>query len=455
MLPELFGCVLFDDPHEHSSGFASTSKDARPSRISGTESLSTGCIWLTNLDYGMVRDSGFTGHSRFRRNDYFGGRIDNVAEMLGLRDDGLLSAYPQVLDYIRKNKIGDTVSTSDLLSIKSKLIASVFERVTRLSNLIFGINNLSNDKFNLSFRQAAYQFDPLLERQVATAITDATVYSVLVERNAVISSDSEMKVKVFLPPIEHAIRMLKIPVPSGEWRHYVRKRDVLKVVSEADRPFLAKVVLTDILPEFNRLLNFGSGSSGKHRLWVSSIELDYLKYMANVDIREVYISEYALTYTWVEQAAEVMAELKDKLDLSLSAGLMAKSLWTGFASKRIPKGGDRKCYANPVTPFVHSLDRQYCLMAAMELSALGHEVSSYGMGEVIVTVDSEKQKRKLTDDSISLGLLPSSLYHETPDFKPSSALEVFQKMLAQGEIEELMNIDNRVVNAIEGLIEND
>lgn len=453
MLPEAFGCVLFDDPYEHSSGYASMSVDERPARIAGTEHLSSECLWLTNLDYGMTKASGFGGHTRFRRTDYFGGKIDNTAEMLGLRAEGILGNYPQVLDYVRSIKVGDTVSTGDLISIKSKLISITFERICRLSRAVFGINTLNNEKFSHSFRQVAFQFDPLLEKQVATAVTDATVYSVLVERNAVLVGDNETKVKVFLPPIEHAINMLSIPVPSGEWKHYVRKRDVLKAVTETEQPFLAKVVLTDILPQFNRLLNFGSGGGkGRQRLWVSSIELGYLKHMANVDIREVYVCEYALTYDWIEEASVILSDLKNKLDLSVSAGLVAKAIWTGFASKRTPRGGDRALYVNPVAPFVHSLDRQICLMSAMELSSMGHEVSSYGMGEISVRVETEKEKRKLTDDCITLGLLPSAMYHETPDYKPDTASGIYQQMLAGGEIEKIMDIDERVINAIEGLV---
>lgn len=454
-----FGCVLFDDAHEHASGYSSVSGDSRPSRISGTADLSSDTYWLTNLNYNIARNSGLRGNARFRDEGFLTGNIGSIPQMLGFREDAILGGIPQITDYIRDNKLGSSVSTGDLPYISTKIIANVFRNVVRLSSHILGVSSIDNYKFNRTIREAAFQPDPLMDKYIVDAVTDSIAYNIEVERNVGQNeqSESRMLLRASLSPIDHAITMLSLPVPAGVFKTYSRSADIKKILNQTDRPFLAKCVVDGTLPEFNRIVNYGAGrlSTQKgQRRWMSSVELEFMKHVSNVDVREVIVAEYSLEYPWVKDVRNLLIELKSKLDLSVSGHLFAHNLWTAMGVSKSPSAtssrGSNK-YINMLAPFLYSMDRQYCMMKVVELIARGHDVRMYGGNKIFMSIDQTTDRDLLVNDCMDLGLIPPVIFPDSPNQKTSTPYEIMQSLFAKGDVAKILSLDDRVVSAIEKL----
>jgi len=63
------GCIFFDDHHMHQHGWAARAGQ-RAQYISGTHELASDTVWITDLAYNLIREAGFEGNVRFRRDEF-------------------------------------------------------------------------------------------------------------------------------------------------------------------------------------------------------------------------------------------------------------------------------------------------------------------------------------------------------------------------------------------------
>ena len=271
---------MFDDPHTHAAAYAASSnpRHPRPFRITGTGDLESDHVWITNLDYSLSRDSGLSGHSRFRRIDFLRRTIPAIAESFGVGSSSRLLSNPAAHEFLnslrrRALQVGTVLDPGSVAIAQAAIISKVFDRVMHLAQFVLDIDRVPQNRLAWGIRQVIAPPDVPAPEWVSGAIDDAISYTTFCER---IATDTPMDLYWFrLPPIQLAQRALLGPFPCGDWtRIKTPSEKIVRDVIDTRGPFLARITVMSTAAQVNRLINYGSGATKKQsRQWVSGLEL--------------------------------------------------------------------------------------------------------------------------------------------------------------------------------------
>lgn len=413
-----YGCVIFDDPSVHRSGWASV-EGARAQRIAGTEDLPSDVVWITNLPFELMGPSGFAHHARFRRDTYLRRHLRQILSDLGASEEP-------------PNR-------------QAEILSTVLMRVMALAGQWLGLRGGAPDgSLAKGIRNIAPDFPvSVLEPELVNALADASGAWVSVERPGI--RDPDLRFVTFrLPPARHAIELLTAARdPVGEWRRLkpselpdAPQTKISEWIKELPGPVVASIVVQSFDPDFNRVINYGSGAigptRGKH--WATDVELMWLDMFAEVKVTGGWVCDAWRTapiVSMLQPAAHPACEL------SYSAGVLLECVWTGMTLLPADVRASSQGFpANAFAPFLRAHDRGRCLAAASRLFGMGLDVVGYGVGKVGLLVDASVGPDELMAIAEETGLLPPACgLDPQADVIPddADALRIAQSLAAYGQ----------------------
>ena len=421
-----FGAVFFDDVAEHSSGyFAVAGESAR--RLSNCRSgdLSTDVVWLTNLNYDMMRAAQMYPNARYRRTDFLGENSKNLLSRIGLYDLEDASVCKQAVEHM----------------------ALIFERVMMYANKYGQFSSVPMYNLRIGFREIRKKIDPIVPPDLYNALCESENYFIAVERP--VSQVMPAWMPLYLPPYEHCLAILSRPLPrlNSEWNKIPpRMLPESKDVSdwpELNSIGLAKVTLHDFLPEWNELIKFGSNpAKGRNqRRWIPFEELRFLSQISTVKIESAWIANKS----YIPEDYIAIADLLNPVQrLSLSGMLFLHNLWS--APSQSYTGGIRGQLKNTCSPFIRCYDRLLCLNAARKTKLHGLEVIGYSSGKVYINCQ-ESSADEILRVCRKVGLIPplldaQDMENELP-IDLDDPLSLQQTLWGRGYLDQIMKFDQK------------
>jgi len=313
-----YGAALFSDTHQHHSGWgARASLGGEPVYINGTSDLiHSDVVWITNLGYDLMFKAGFAGQARFRQEDYLGWHQKDIFSRIGLElpEDGKAHETPE----------------------RASALAVIFGRVMRLAEA-YGLGDIPPPKtLGHGLRGLWFDDDPILPNALVSALREAAVWFIHVERNG---GAPEERARLWLSPVAHASRVVSLPVPWREWRH-ARRSELPKTRDEVpawleevgNTPTLVRIRIETLDPSVGPIINFGSGAMVGRRSWVFAQELNGLAPYATVRISDAWIASEPV----LPPAHEILSQWDERAELSVSAALFAASCWRAVEKSQKP-----------------------------------------------------------------------------------------------------------------------
>ena len=427
----LYGCVIFDDAFEHQSGYAAKAGE-KARRITGTRDLDSDRIWVTNLSFDQIIKSGFSKHARFRHEGFLRVPIDRILNTHNVVD-GKESA---------------------------EMIATLADRVSQIAYSFCNIGFAPGTEIKQMVRQSfKHGTDPVMSDWICSALKDATSYYTFCEKPVnqfLAGADTSDIVTFQVHPMFIAKNILSLDLPYGvHWEKVDASRlnpaqlNSFEALHEAvGGPFLAKTKITNIDPNFNSLLNFGSMPAFQgQRRWLASTELEALFGLAKLEIQELIIpkdhSQYLLPYY------EKLLELPDICQASLSFRLFMDNLWCAAGTNFKPAIYRALSYnlINPATPFVRSLEREICMNTAYLLTHHGFEVLGYGSGFIKVKLNGESPEQILAAAKQS-NTIPPMCPNANVVEKIDSPMVASQLQYLNAQTKLIMDFDKQIIGKV-------
>lgn len=362
------GCVIFDDPRLHQTGWKAIGEEAA-CRINfqGTGSLPSDTIWITNMGYEVSAQSGLLSNYRFQKSDYLREDLLRMAERHGIWDSREAAEYG----------------------------AKVFTRALRAMQTLLGCEANYVPRFYLKagFREHLWGKDPCLPKDIVKIVEEAISYNCNCERNAFTPRGEDVIGYFKVPPREHCLNVLQVSLPLGDISEISKntlpvkgtpRQDILDWLLNQQAPGFFRVTCCNFDDNFNRLINYGVSPSASKRQWVSSPELAWLASFADVTIHQAYIAQSSAMLTEAIKMVEQMPEISE---LSISMGILYENIWSGMSTK-LPERmcpGDKKS-VNPFTPFIRAQDRISLFPKAFTMNQLGFDVLGYATGTIRVSL---------------------------------------------------------------------
>lgn len=385
-LPQ-FGIVMFDNPEEPKHGWASLAGGAVV-RIRGLGDLASDAVWVSNLDFYAIKNTGLWSNPKIKRNDFLRIEIARIAKEMGLvitnHNTNHLPIMSEIIDRIMRLGHQYYVFTEIKDSLKSTVNECLFTSLMDIN----GNGNPSIDQY------MAEAFMPF-QRCYGPMSTDAQIAQFRFSR------------------VFYANTIVERPVPYGNWsllKNFPRKSlakqrkngPVYKFLSEygSEKPLLCEVSVTNIDPEYAELLDFGNGTA--RRNWLPGHEAAFLAAYGDVELKRVIEAEgyYSLTeYDPLVPPSEGVPG-----ELSFSLGVLAENHWLALASPRsIEIHGVKKANTSARATWLRAWDRMICLKAALQFKDAGYTVSSYGIGSVNVSLTPNSFSKSI-DFATNLGM---------------------------------------------------
>lgn len=421
------GCVIFDDPRLHQTGWKADGENiANRINFQGTGSLPSDTIWLTNLNYEVSAQSGLLSNYRFQKSDYLREDLSRMAERHAISDSRETAEYG----------------------------AKIFTRTLRAMQSLLGCEPNYIPKYYLKtgFREHLWGKDPCLPKDIAKIIEEAISYNCNCERNAFTPRNEDITGYFKVPPREHCLNVLQVSLPVGEIFELPKKslpgketprQDVLDWLLNQQAPGFFRVTCNNFDDAFNRLINYGVSPSAAKRQWVSSPELAWLASFADVTIHQAYTAQSSVTLTEAIQMVEQMPEITE---LSISMGILYENVWSGMSTK-LPERmcpSDKKS-VNPFTPFIRAQDRISLFPKAVAMAQLGFDVLGYATGTIRVSLK-DKNPYDVFMAAQKTGLIPPFLGLEAANIPaPRASLDFVQWHYGTNKRQELLELDKKII----------
>ena len=422
-----YGCVIFDNPSEHKSGWVSV-EGAASIRITGTQELATNIMWITNLSFSVMQESGFSQSSRFRRHDFLREDIQKI-----LWSVGALKLAPNQ---------------------QAEIISGIFSRVMHLSRHWLKMCRMPLYDIASGFRELVLDPDPQVYISLSEAVEDAVEYWVKTERS--LRRDEGQHMIFRLGRIAHAKQMFEVLVPSGPWgkipiTQLPVTNDINSWLEDLQGRVLAKITINRVNPDVNDLINYGSGASlpgsasAKYRRWVSSDELAWLSPLCDLKVEEVWICEQLEALPYRDFVRDTLGELHE---VSLSLSIFAENLWVACGKKLGARGQGQS--ANTLTPFLRARDRLTCYAKAYDLYKEGWEIAGYGAGKISVRIPTSVPKSEIMDLAVKHNLIPPPLDLADDSTLTSDAgpFRMAQSLFAKSDPFHLLDVDKKIVSKV-------
>lgn len=447
-----FGVVLFDDPKQPAAGWKATAGNPKTERIQSPDDLSTGTIWLTNIDYNdFFRSSEIWRRSNLRHDGYLVVKIANILKEWNY-DPGRAGQPSQ----LAPNFICQFVSQCfhRIMHAAFRLIRQIDPRLTM--DRAFTRQTLRDD-LRIVLPPLDYpKSEAASFMKVDKSFQEFTQCTTRPMRDAV-------SIMVRRPRTLHAMEMLQTPVPVGPFEPVARKNfrhhgtDIVDFLKTTERPCMIELDVEGIDPDIGPVYGFSNSTnkqSKQSRDWVAHNEFEALSRYANLSIRSFYMGrEYGSLVSKLPDAVQEF--LTDKtLDSSWTAGIIAETLWRAAtlkeASDQAGKAtdGEDRAGTSWEGAWIRGQDKISMFIPALELNKRNYAISSYGLGWVQARV-TEEMRTDFLNDALSLGLVPSM--NDIPDgfFQKEIPIQwggdrrskVFAQYQATKNIKMLWNLD--------------
>lgn len=424
-----FGYIHFDDPHQHSHAYVSVSGEPA-TRIQGTHETPSNIIFLTNLNYNLMFDSGMGNHSRYRNNNFLRCNLDNIYKLsTSMNDD----------------------------SLKTEILSCIFKNVMYIVDKVLKLESIPKNSLRQGIRLHLLGYDNPISARFKRIIKDATSYYVQVERDGDLVAAEDQKT-FSIPMLGHLKNIFSMPYPAGKWTKVDKfprqnQNSIKEWVLSQKTPFLAKIKINYMPEEFHRIVNFGSNplNFNSTRQWVTTTELLLLiSVNAELEILDAYSSEKVIKFT---PLLDRLKQIPEICNLSKSFDIFLENLWSGLSCDQPDYRNKNKNYVNPLKPFIRAYDRSFCFEKAIQFYELGYDVYSYGTNKIVLDGTYLKDTNILNIAESTDTIPPicndcDTEYLESKDV--STPIGMLQKLYATDDIEKLVAIDNQVVAQVVG-----
>lgn len=420
-----YGVVLFDDDRALNSGWAARAGE-QARYITGTGSLSSDTIWITNLGFRNFYDAQLRANPRFRDDSFFRIPLRNLMTELGLSEPD------------------DRPEAATLLA---ELAGSVMRVAAR-----FGLQevprSLASGFHNLYFPPTS----PRLSEETQVIMENSAQSYVFCERMGGERMDSDIHVSLSRHRNRHAMDMLNLPVPSGPWTR-AKPHELPSSVSEiavSPRPAMARITLHSMDEVLAPIVAFGAkghGGGGARREWVPQHELAFLDHFGEVEIHDVFLAE-----RFVHQPLELV-DFTMRDDLSMATGIAMDSLWHAPCRTH-----DDRVARTPQAVWIQAADRILMIreIRRMLSQTSGISIAGYGHGRINLFAPCPDPTR--VGDELARLVCGSELI---PPFNvgvphvprqrlnpQSPAWDVVQQMALRGARDHLFNTDRRILDRL-------
>lgn len=401
-VPWKLGCIIFDEPSQHTTGWAAwidqNGNRSEPYRIDGTNSLPTDIVWWINLTFEEMSMAKLSFNARFRGEGFLRTKMDVI-----FKEWGVSQSSPDE---------------------KAYLGAIVFWRVMFFVFIHYGFTRVPQDSLKNGIRDV-WEKDPLLPDPIREALGDALTEYAQCEQNG---ATGGRPASFLVPRSQHARVILSSPVPGNAWKVVPEKlipkgqvvdRSFRDHLIDLGGPALIHAVISDIDPEKNSILGFGSGirqrknagskSLKRHwesnRSWLTIDEAMVVSAYAKVTVKNLIVTDPGKTMLLSDLTPSWPEQMNGNHEfLSWSYGLFLENVWIARAYP-FPK----ELLASGWQVFYRSFDHVASMKAAWELSRSGIVVLGYGAGRIAAKVPDFMTPQEVAVAALSAGVVPDSL----------------------------------------------
>jgi hypothetical protein len=450
--PIRFGCVIFDDPKEHSTGWRAVAEEpARRVSVAGTGSLSTDTVWIVNLGYMLSRETGLQENYRFCIDQYLREDICRMATRHGIPSHPVIREPARLCEFAAK----------------------IFSRAMTLAPRLLGLGQgrfLPALNMRSGFRQCFPPTrDAVYPQEVCDRIREATSYNCNVERDEWVPREEDVIAHFRIPPRIHAAEVLQGAFPHGNVAEMNRstlpgpdasREEVQAFLRECTRPAFFKVTCRDIDPHYNGLINFGDSpagnANGPKRQWLCTPEVVFMASFCHVTIHQAFHAEGTVR---LRPQLDFVASIPPRqADLSITVGVILENLWTGMTASssenwRFRSGGG-KGVVNTLAPFLRANDRVRLFEKALQWKDDGYDVCGYATGTLRVSIRG-RDPMEVYRQCLKTGMIPPFLGIRPedvtdPGLKPrrNDPLSFMQYLYATNSLKKLLEVDARLVEEL-------
>lgn len=382
------GVCIFDDPNVALGGWASVAGE-EPKRVSGTQSLTTDTIWVTNLHYLLYKKLNLVQAPHVRDAQFFRASVSILSSELGLNDD--------------PDKAAQTLS-------------EIFTRVTKESE-----RHLTADGQLDTYRFSRALTDRLVPRSQRLLPNGSNTHEIITAidqcmqanqgMSGVTRPEGSIACGFVFPRGAYARWILSQPVPSSsKWQEIKMRSSETIVGVESGKQIsgtkaviarlkelgdnhavILRIRVIDMDSFFRPFATFGV-SATRNRNWAVLPEvLELIKY-AKVSITAGYRTSSA--------PFEVPNIDLSGDDFSISRGLFLENVWTSLTQKLANSKNE-----TPMGVFYRAYDRIACARAAATFAQHRYVVGSFGTGRVVIFLR-EGEMEQAAEHALELGLTP-------------------------------------------------
>ena len=363
------GVAWLDDPKmsgEDTSGWAS-SDGGNSFRFSHFSELESDTLWISNAEYEAAKSARhYTVHN--------------------LRGEGFLGSYLSSIltDLYPSDRPTNNVAAQQLSAIASRTcrfaVKSYGAKVLSESSLTAGIQEFLKPKTPQLVQESR---DPWMTQIMVQAWQKHASCQLSGQRFI----RSARRVAVRANRLSHAVGVMQTRIPEGVFEH-VEDESALSVdrLLSQDRPFLAQVSVSKVVPEVSEILSFGSSFMSRRgrplREWVSTPELMLLSRFSLVKVRSAIFWERSGRIPEPIYLPDSFDD--DLMVLSYSAGLVAEAHVSALMNGEKMGGKDGVMLYSPMAVFLSAMDRVLTFPLARALRNEGYPISRYGAGSVFL-----------------------------------------------------------------------
>lgn len=424
------GYVHFDDQVLHNAGWYADTESS-PKRFSENETgdLDNVHVWLSNMDFNIMKETNLLRNVRYRRTDFLGETTEKIAERLGFFD-------------LDKSSVIDFVS----------VMPQIFERVTSYAKFYAGMEDLPQDSFRQGLRQIFIpQNDPIIDPpKQADYFREADQYFTATIRD-VFDKDEE-KLPLYIPPDHECDFILSKNYPklNAGWNiakeKGKRSLDYIGEIINNNGCGLVKLRVLGFNPIFEKFYNVGYSTSTKasSRQWFTLEEAMLLS--CEAEIVEVKDILYTFDIFKPNTLKEIKKTIPERFRYSISGMIFLHNLWSCLTARNINDYKNSNYRVNTIAPFVRFYDRYLCLSYAIKLAQEDFKISGFGSGKIYISCNNVVSPQVLAGCR-ETGLIPPILNvkdnEDGVELKDcTKTLQVQQYLWGHGKLDVLLDYDN-------------
>lgn len=397
-----YGVVLFDDEKDPRGAW--TAVNGSPARrVEGMNELATDTLWLSNMSY-----EAFNRTTEAWRNPWLRGEGYLVVKIKDILAEWGLDPATTPPNYTAT--FCSTVF-SRIMTLAYRLARECDDRVRASTFFVNG--NLREDLRRLLPRAEYPRGEPAQALRSGHAYAEFTVTATRGIKGA-------RQIMLRRPRISHALEMLATPVPKGEFEFRSRSElrqlspDRVAWIREATRPCMVELSVERMDADVAPIYGFGNATDKNQKVarsWVAHPEFLAMASFSDIEVKSAYVGQqyHQLNLELPEPMRRFLSERN--AETSWCAGIIAETIWRaaclaeGKGRGQAQAAGEERPGTSWRGAWIRAADKTSMFMVAMQLTELGYNVSSYGMGWVAVRA-TEDQIQDLLADALSVGLIP-------------------------------------------------